>query len=125
MVHKSHSFQLLRRHSQVLERFTDVGFQRRACAAGDSAETRPGADIAPGDDTCGGADGYADGCEDCPRTNVLNRYDVNADGNIDLVKWNFNGQVALWEWDRDGDGNPELIAYDAVETGAGLSTASG
>jgi len=44
-------------------------------------------------------------------------YDVNADGAIDLVRWDFNGEVVLWQWDRDADGNPELIAYDAVETG--------
>jgi murein DD-endopeptidase MepM/ murein hydrolase activator NlpD len=44
-------------------------------------------------------------------------YDVNADGAIDLVHRNFNGEVALWEWDRDADGDPELVAYDAVETG--------
>lgn len=44
-------------------------------------------------------------------------YDVNADGAVDLVRWDFNGQVTMWEWDRDGDGRPELIAYDATETG--------
>lgn len=44
-------------------------------------------------------------------------YDVNADGSVDLVRWDFNGQVTLWEWDRDGDGQPELVAYDAAETG--------
>ena len=46
-------------------------------------------------------------------------YDVNADGSIDLVRWDFGGEVTLWEWDRDGDGRPELIAYDAVETTEG------
>lgn len=42
-------------------------------------------------------------------------YDVDADGNVDLVRWTFGGQVGLWEWDRDGDGTPELVAYDAAE----------
>ena len=32
-------------------------------------------------------------------------YDVNADGAVDLVRWDFNGQVTMWEWDRDGDGD--------------------
>jgi len=45
-------------------------------------------------------------------------YDVNADGAIDLVRWDFNGEVVLWLWDRDGDGNNELVAYDADESGA-------
>lgn len=45
-------------------------------------------------------------------------YDVDADGAVDLVHWDFNGEVGLWEWDRDGDGNLELVAYDAAETGA-------
>jgi murein DD-endopeptidase MepM/ murein hydrolase activator NlpD len=44
-------------------------------------------------------------------------YDVNADGSVDLVRWDFDGRVAVWEWDRNGDGQPELIAYDAAETG--------
>ncbi len=46
------------------------------------------------------------------------RYDVNANGSVDLVRWNFGDQVTLWEWDRDGDGQLELVAYDAVETAA-------
>ncbi len=46
------------------------------------------------------------------------RYDVNADGSVDLVRWDFGGQVTLWEWDRDGDGQLELVAYDAVESSA-------
>lgn len=53
------------------------------------------------------------------------RYDVDADGAIDLVRWNFNGQVGLWEWDRDGDGEHELLAYDAIvgsDPEAGLQT---
>lgn len=47
------------------------------------------------------------------------RYDVDADGSIDLVRWDLGGEVTLWEWDRDGDGQPELIGYDAVETAEG------
>ncbi len=46
-------------------------------------------------------------------------YDVDADGSIDLVRWDLGGEVTLWEWDRDGDGRPELIGYDAVETAEG------
>ena len=46
------------------------------------------------------------------------RYDVDADGSVDLVRWNFDDQVTLWEWDRNGDGQLELVAYDAVETAA-------
>jgi murein DD-endopeptidase MepM/ murein hydrolase activator NlpD len=45
------------------------------------------------------------------------RYDVDADGSVDLVRWDFNSQVTLWEWDRDADGQPELVGYDAAETG--------
>lgn len=41
-------------------------------------------------------------------------YDVDADGSVDLVRWNFDDQVGLWEWDRDADGTPELVAYDAT-----------
>jgi murein DD-endopeptidase MepM/ murein hydrolase activator NlpD len=48
------------------------------------------------------------------------RYDVNADGSIDLVRWDLGGEVTLWEWDRDGDAQQELIGYDAVETAEGL-----
>jgi murein DD-endopeptidase MepM/ murein hydrolase activator NlpD len=53
------------------------------------------------------------------------RYDVDADGAVDLVRWDFNGEVGLWEWDRDADGRPELVAYDAVvapEPEGGLGT---
>ncbi len=54
-------------------------------------------------------------------------YDVNADGVVDLVRWDFNGQATMWEWDRDGDGRPELVAYDASETTGetGVDTGSG
>ena len=47
------------------------------------------------------------------------RYDVNADGSIDLIRWDLGGKVTLWEWDRNNDGQPELIGFDAVETAEG------
>ena len=47
------------------------------------------------------------------------RYDVNADGSIDLIRWDLGGEVTLWEWDRNNDGRPELIGFDAVETTEG------
>lgn len=46
-------------------------------------------------------------------------YDVNADGLIDLVRWDLGGEVILWEWDRNNDGPPELIGFDAIETTEG------
>jgi len=52
-------------------------------------------------------------------------YDVNADGSIDLVRWDFNGSVVLWEWDRDGDGQAELVAYDARATADGALVPTG
>ena len=53
------------------------------------------------------------------------RYDVNANGSIDLVRWDFGGELTLWEWDRDGDGKPELVGYDAVETAEGVVRPTG
>jgi murein DD-endopeptidase MepM/ murein hydrolase activator NlpD len=47
------------------------------------------------------------------------RYDVNADGSIDLIRWDLGGEVTLWEWDRNNDGQPELTGFDAVETTEG------
>ena len=47
------------------------------------------------------------------------RYDVNADGSIDLIRWDLGGKVTLWEWDRNNDGRPELTGFDAVETTEG------
>ena len=42
------------------------------------------------------------------------RYDVDADGQVELVRWVIGESVVLWRWDRDADGQPELVAYDAV-----------
>lgn len=53
------------------------------------------------------------------------RYDVDADGEIELVRWSVGDQLVLWEWDRDGDARPELIAYDAVTTAEGGLRATG
>ena len=36
-----------------------------------------------------------------------------------LIRWDFDGSVVLWEWDRDGDGQPELVAYDSRATADG------
>jgi len=41
------------------------------------------------------------------------RYDVDADGEVELARWNLDGSVVLWRWDRNSDGEPELVAYDA------------
>ena len=49
------------------------------------------------------------------------RYDVDADGTIDLTRWDIDGSTVLWEWDRDGDGQPELLAYDAAVGADGLA----
>lgn len=45
------------------------------------------------------------------------RFDTNADGAIELVRWSVGDFAVLWSWDRDADGSAELLAYDA-EVGA-------
>ena len=52
-------------------------------------------------------------------------YDVDADGVIEITRWNIGDSLVIWEWDRDGDGNPELIAYDAEATPEGGLRPSG
>lgn len=50
-----------------------------------------------------------------PETTVAStRYDVDADGQVELVRWTIGEAVVLWRWDRNADGQPELVAYDAV-----------
>ncbi len=46
-------------------------------------------------------------------------YDVDADGVVEITRWNIGDSLVIWEWDRDGDGNLELIAYDAAATAEG------
>ena len=52
-------------------------------------------------------------------------YDVDADGVVDITRWNIGDSMVIWEWDRDGDGDPELIAYDAASTPEGGLRPSG
>ncbi|MFW6198766.1 MAG: M23 family metallopeptidase [Acidobacteriota bacterium] len=42
------------------------------------------------------------------------RYDSDADGTVDLVQYRVGGAAALWRWDRDGDGEPEVVAWDST-----------
>lgn len=47
-----------------------------------------------------------------PVTSTL--YDIDADGEVELVRWNLGDSMVLWHWDRDADGQHELVAYDAI-----------
>lgn len=53
------------------------------------------------------------------------RYDVDADGDVELTRWELDGSVVLWHWDRDSDGRPELVAYDASVGPDGTLTPAG
>lgn len=53
------------------------------------------------------------------------RYDVDADGDVELVRWDLDGSVVLWHWDRDSDDALELVAYDAVVGADGSLTPAG
>jgi murein DD-endopeptidase MepM/ murein hydrolase activator NlpD len=44
----------------------------------------------------------------------LTLYDTDADGAADLTVERIDGVATLWRWDRDADGNPEIVAYDAA-----------
>jgi len=46
-------------------------------------------------------------------------YDTDADGNADLTVERIAGIATLWRWDRDGDGTPEITAYDSALDGSG------
>lgn len=52
-------------------------------------------------------------------------YDTDADGSADLTMERINDSARLWRWDRDGDGTPELLAYDSVVNADGVLTISG
>lgn len=41
-------------------------------------------------------------------------YDTDADGQVDLVRVAVGEAMVVWRWDREVDGNPELVAYDAA-----------
>ena len=57
------------------------------------------------------------------------RFDADGDGTVDLKRWRIgSGETplaALWRWDRDGDGNPEVIAFDSVADADDGLTATG
>lgn len=46
-------------------------------------------------------------------------YDTDADGTADLTVEEIRGLATLWRWDRDGDGTPEIVAYDGAVDGEG------
>lgn len=52
-------------------------------------------------------------------------YDVDADGEIELVRWSIGDSMVLWRWDRDSDGSPELVAYDAAVAADGTLRPAG
>lgn len=52
-------------------------------------------------------------------------YDIDADGEVELVRWDLGGSMVLWRWDRDGDGQQELVAYDAAVAADGSLRPSG
>ena len=41
-------------------------------------------------------------------------YDADADGTIDLSRRRIGEVAVLWQWDRDGDGEPEVVGYDSA-----------
>lgn len=60
------------------------------------------------------------------RVNVaLTLYDTNASGNADLTRERIGEQAAIWRWDRDDDGTPDIVAYDVVVSPEGQLSASG
>jgi len=58
-----------------------------------------------------------------PITSTL--YDIDADGEVELVRWNVGDSMVLWRWDRDADGQHELVAYDALVGADGLLSPAG
>ncbi len=58
-----------------------------------------------------------------PVTSTL--YDINADGEVELVRWNLGDSMVLWHWDRDADGRHELVAYDAMFGADGILSPAG
>lgn len=46
-------------------------------------------------------------------------YDTDADGEVDLVQYRVADDAALWRWDRDGDDEPEVIAWDTAASAEG------
>ncbi len=41
-------------------------------------------------------------------------YDTDASGTADLRLHHISETVRLWYWDRDDDGSPDVVAYDAI-----------
>ena len=52
-------------------------------------------------------------------------YDTDADGTADLVRQRIGEQATLWRWDRDGDGNLEVVGYDSMLNAEGNLRATG
>lgn len=53
------------------------------------------------------------------------RYDTDADGEVDLVQYQVGDTAALWRWDRDGDDEPEVVAWDSSPTPEGAPRRTG
>jgi murein DD-endopeptidase MepM/ murein hydrolase activator NlpD len=58
-----------------------------------------------------------------PVTTTL--FDIDADGEVELVRWSLGDSMVLWHWDRDADGQHELVAYDATAAADGTLSPSG
>ena len=58
-----------------------------------------------------------------PVTSIL--YDTDADGEVEIVRWNLGDSMVLWRWDRDADGQHELVAYDALVGAEGILSPAG
>jgi len=56
---------------------------------------------------------------------ALTRYDTNASGTADLIRERIGEQATIWRWDRDGDGNGDVVAYDVSVTAEGQLNATG
>ena len=46
-------------------------------------------------------------------------FDSDADGTPDLIRVSVGDLARLWRWDRDNDGNAEIIAYDVTAASDG------
>jgi len=61
-----------------------------------------------------------------PSVNIaLTLYDTNASGHADLTRERINDHAMIWRWDRDENGDPDVVAYDVAASADGQLSATG
>jgi murein DD-endopeptidase MepM/ murein hydrolase activator NlpD len=56
---------------------------------------------------------------------ALTLYDTNASGNADLTRERIGEHATIWRWDRDDNGEADVVAYDVVAGAEGQLNATG